>query len=413
MSMVLDPSTTFVVLFASATTAVVLLLWTYVLNRHESSLLWVAAGFLLTSTSIFLVALRETMPAWVSREAGVAVLLFGVALLWTAGRAFNGRQLRLWLPAAGAVAWLLACLIPGFVTDFGKRLVVSSLIIGFLYIMAAIEFGTVRDGLRTRTFAALILAFQAAFVLIRVPYVLFDSHPTTASFGQSSWFTFSSLEAAIFIQVLSFLMLSLTKERVEQRLRHAALTDPLTGLPNRRAFFETAEAMRAQACRHDAPFTIILFDLDRFKEINDRFGHPVGDSVLRKFATTARRHLRPGDIVARIGGEEFAAALPGVTVADAEPIARAINRALSEDIAAAMTAEPIAVSTAAGIAQAGEAGESIDRIMVAADRALYAAKDAGPGQVRICERAAATQAAAAPDMAARFRRPLAARPARP
>jgi diguanylate cyclase (GGDEF)-like protein len=384
MAISLDPATMFIGLVASTFAAVLLLLWTWVLNRHERSLLWVAVGFLLGSISILAIAGRETLPKWISIELGVAVLLAGIGLVWVAARTFNSQSPRGWVVAVGPVIWLIACRIPGFVDNFDARMILSSLIIGCYYVLAAIEIRR-GDRLRTRIIASAVLLVQAAFVLVRVPLVVIESPSGTLSFADTSWFSISALEAVIFVQVISFLMISLTKERVESRLRAAALTDALTGLANRRAFFEWAEAAIARGARNGSPVSAIVFDLDRFKEINDRFGHPVGDAVIQTFAAATRSRLRAGDFVARLGGEEFAVALPDTTGAEACLVALQINQAF-EAAVAAMAPGGLSGTACAGVADtSGTTGCTLEDLITAADRALYEAKDIGRGQVRLSE----------------------------
>src|SRR5438552_12661067 len=107
---------------------------------------------------------------------------------------------------------------------------------------------------------------------------------------------------------LAFVVLALVKEREELKQRINALTDPLTGLPNRRALFAAAERLREHSkyLKGD-PISVLVFDLDHFKKINDTFGHRFGDRVLQLFAHTMSERLETGSIVGRLGGEEFAA----------------------------------------------------------------------------------------------------------
>jgi diguanylate cyclase (GGDEF)-like protein len=176
-------------------------------------------------------------------------------------------------------------------------------------------------------------------------------------------------------------MISLTKERVERRLRDAALTDSLTGVGNRRAFFDWTEAALARSVRTRSPVAAILFDLDRFKDVNDRFGHPVGDAVIQAFADSARRRLRAGDFIARLGGEEFAVALPDTTAEQACRIATDINESFTEAVAA-MDVSGLVGSASAGVAASHARPELFD-LLAAADRALYEAKALGRGLVQL------------------------------
>jgi GGDEF domain-containing protein len=129
----------------------------------------------------------------------------------------------------------------------------------------------------------------------------------------SFWFLATILLTLLLRIALAFIVLSMAKERRELEQRAQALTDALTGLPNRRALFEAADAL-AQDQERDLEadaLSVLIFDLDHFKQTNDRFGHALGDRVLKLFAATAQEHLNASSIVARLGGEEFAAIFPG------------------------------------------------------------------------------------------------------
>jgi diguanylate cyclase (GGDEF)-like protein len=268
--------------------------------------------------------------------------------------------------------------------NYDVRLIVLSVLAATYYLIAAAAFLR-RDGLFNRFAIAIALTIHGALVLVRIPFVLIDDGQGMLSFTATPWFGVATLEAAIFIQIFAFLMVSLIKERVENRLRAAALTDALTDLPNRRAFFEWGEAAIARGVRNSTPVSAIVFDLDRFKEINDRFGHPVGDTVIQTFAAAARNRLRDGDFVARLGGEEFAVALPDTTGAEACLVALQINRAFEEGVAA-MAAGGLSGTACAGVAETpAKTACTLDDLITAADRALYEAKDIGRGQVRLSE----------------------------
>ena len=161
------------------------------------------------------------------------------------------------------------------------------------------------------------------------------------------------------------------KER-EQQLALAAMTDALTGLPNRRAFREAVARLCDDGRSPGA--TIALLDIDFFKSVNDRFGHDVGDEVLQSFAMSARQSLRDGDMVARFGGEEFALLLPATD----ESAAIGLCERLRESIASSVcltAAGPVRFTISGGVAALGEDG--LDAALKCADTALYAAKNQG------------------------------------
>ena len=164
----------------------------------------------------------------------------------------------------------------------------------------------------------------------------------------------------------------------EQRLADAALTDPLTGLANRRAF---EAALEERLGRDGSGGCVALFDLDRFKGINDRFGHAGGDAVLRCFASLARSTVRDNDMVARLGGEEFAVLLPGAGLEQARLVCNRLREALS---AATIRngSQVIRATVSAGVAALPTDGTAAD-VMDAVDRALYRAKRDGRDQVAL------------------------------
>jgi diguanylate cyclase (GGDEF)-like protein len=175
------------------------------------------------------------------------------------------------------------------------------------------------------------------------------------------------------------LLVVVLKERVVAligQLRLTASTDSLTGLLNRHAFESAFDREVARAARAELPVSLVLFDIDWFKQVNDRLGHAAGDRALHRFATLLQREARAGDVVARIGGEEFAVVLFGVDATGARAFAERVL-----DVVAAETADDeVQLSLSAGVS-----GASLDaeQLFLAADRALYDAKDAGRGRVEV------------------------------
>ena len=154
------------------------------------------------------------------------------------------------------------------------------------------------------------------------------------------------------------------------RLELTARTDQLTGLPNRRAFDEHLAQEIARARRGGTSLSLLLLDLDRFKQLNDTQGHLAGDHALRVVAATIRSRVRQVDWPARIGGDEFAAILPEA----AEPEATLIADRLRETVAAAFADDPVPLAASVGTATASGGGLEAERLLGAADRALYRAK---------------------------------------
>lgn len=144
--------------------------------------------------------------------------------------------------------------------------------------------------------------------------------------------------------------------------------DALTSLLNRRAFEEHARMLKKEQLNHQQPYSLILFDVDRLKGINDRYGHPAGDDALRRVALAARLHVRKSDIVYRLGGDEFAVLLPQTTLGVAEEVARRIEAAVREQ---SVEGQKLSVST--GICEANT-NESVPLLLTRTDQLMYLAK---------------------------------------
>lgn len=161
-------------------------------------------------------------------------------------------------------------------------------------------------------------------------------------------------------------------------VQRLAAFDELTGLANRRHAHDYLAMAQARAYRDGASFAVVLIDLDHFKRINDTQGHGAGDKVLRAFAEASRAMLRPSDMMARWGGEEFLIVMPGTSAADAH----AATTRLLQAVHALPTDSGHLLSFSAGVAE-WKAGETFTMTMTRADGAMYAAKHAGRDQVRL------------------------------
>jgi two-component system, cell cycle response regulator len=166
-------------------------------------------------------------------------------------------------------------------------------------------------------------------------------------------------------------------EHLLHQLEALGRTDGLTGVANRRAFDEALEKETLRARRYKQDLGLVLLDIDHFKKINDAYGHPGGDEVLRWFARTAAGALREGDVLYRYGGEEFAAILPETGLHDATQVAERFRKAVQQ----AASAPNVTISI--GVACYPEHGATSDQLIAAADAALYRAKDAGKNCVKV------------------------------
>jgi len=165
------------------------------------------------------------------------------------------------------------------------------------------------------------------------------------------------------------------------RLDHLARHDPLTRLLNRAAAFEAAESILLAFPVGAAKVGIAVFDLDRFKAINDSYGHLAGDAVLESFGETLRQLARHGDVIGRFGGEEFIAFLPGASLADAAAFAERIRQALQARPVPIDETLAISATVSAGVAAIPESAETLEEAVRIADERLYQAKRAGRNRV--------------------------------
>lgn len=172
------------------------------------------------------------------------------------------------------------------------------------------------------------------------------------------------------------------RKAAEEELRRLATTDPLTGVANRREFMACAEHELARVRRYGRPLALLMLDVDHFKSINDDYGHAAGDEVLRLLAAAARDCLRECDVVGRLGGEEFAVALPETQLPEAVEVAERLRRRLAE-LTVNAGAKKIRFTASLGVSICRSADPTIEAPLSRADHALYAAKRGGRNRVEV------------------------------
>ena len=375
--MLLDPATLLTVGFA--TTLLVgtlfLLSWRQTPDARPLALWGVAhvAGALASGGF----ALRGRIPDVLSIGLANAVMLAAFGLIWSGVRAFEGRPVRLRLALAGAAAWSLLCTVPAFYDTVGARIVFASVAAGLYCTAAAAELWSGRaERLASRHPATALLALHGVFYLLRIPATLLAPPQPGANPLSSPWVAILCFAGMLFSIASAFTFTGLVKERAEREQRIAARTDPLTGLANRRAFFEGARRILTGGRQ----VALLMFDLDRFKEVNDTYGHAVGDAVLVGFCATAAALLPPGALIGRIGGEEFACLLAdapsAIALVQAERLRRAFARLRVPEL------PDLRLSVSVGIALSRDVRD-LDDLMRRADAALYAAKGGGRDRIEV------------------------------
>ncbi|MDP3672774.1 MAG: GGDEF domain-containing protein [Telluria sp.] len=328
------------------------------------------------------------VPDPISIPAGYAVLFAGVALeagaLWEAAERTRWR--RIMLPALGlAVLLFLACY---FVDEMGLRVVAASLILGGFYLSGAAALALDWKGASMlRRFLVIATALLALLVAARGILVL--SMPQ--GWGWISNALLQSLSSGAFYLLMlagGFGYLLLSRERLQRELARVAVQDSVTEVPNRRAFFNALAPWLALARRPGLPTALIMLDLDRFKRINDSYGHPVGDAVLRAIVEVCKKQLRDSDQIGRMVGVEFAVLLPRTDIAEAVLVAERIRAAI--EAGAVKTERAMINMTASFGVTTIRADDSTVSLFKRADQALQAAKQGGRNRVA---RAAAADAA--------------------
>ncbi|WP_169577750.1 GGDEF domain-containing protein [Sinimarinibacterium sp. CAU 1509] len=219
--------------------------------------------------------------------------------------------------------------------------------------------------------------FAAGFLMLG--YGVLQAFHTTGSF--SGVFSQEQLMEYLRAAKASAELTANQLKMANARLEVLARTDSLTGAVNRREFMERAEYELERAKRTHAPLSLMVLDLDHFKEINDRHGHDAGDIVLQRFVEMSIVHLRTVDIFGRIGGEEFAVLMPNTGIEEATAVAQRLVEAAREMHPSSAEGMPIDVSVSIGVACLGPDGDSIATLMRAADLRLYRAKQDGRDRV--------------------------------
>lgn len=216
------------------------------------------------------------------------------------------------------------------------------------------------------------LLISLAF-LVRAWVGATDGTLTVFSIGPTQTMTYLVGYILLIVNGLGFLLLC--KQRDERQMSALSTTDTLTGLVNRNAFMHEAERARSLAIRSRRPLSLMMVDIDHFKQLNDRHGRAAGDNALRVFAQAAGRTLRAHDLMGRLGGEEFAVLLPGSAILDAMEAAERLRLAAAQASIGVLDGS-YSMTVSIGVAQL-LAGETVDEALVRADRAVYRAKRSG------------------------------------
>ncbi len=310
-----------------------------------------------------------------------AVGFVACGMVWNASRVFHGRKPNLPGLLFGAIIWIgVAVALPSL--NVAMRLTVGAAIVAVYAALTASELWSERRRTMQKRWPTIAVPVMHGCVLM-LPILLGGLlRPHDESFASSIWVTAFSVELILYAIGTVFVIFMLVSDRAVTVHKTAASVDPLSGMLNRRGFSEACLRVIEREAAAGRPVTVMIFDIDHFKGINDRFGHPAGDEILKLFSTVVISSLRISDLSGRIGGEEFAALLPcpleeGVIVAERVREAFEASNIVCEE-------GPVDTTVSIGVA-GGPAGTELEVLLAAADTALYQAKRSGRNRVEAAE----------------------------
>ncbi len=378
--MLLDTSTLYLV----ATMVAALLGSMLVFFGNQESipaLKWWGTAYLLGAASVALWTLAGPMFGEMFSLALNAVGFVTCGMVWNASRVFHGRKPNLPGLILGALVWIAAVMTLAPEAS-AMRMTIGAGIVAVYAALTAAELWSERRKTLQKRWPAIAVPVLHGFVLM-LPILLGDLlHPHHDAFGSSIWVKVFAIELFLYAVGTVFVIFMLVSERAVTVHKTAASVDPLTGMFNRRGFAEACARVIEREANAGRPVTVLIFDIDHFKSINDRFGHPAGDEILKLFSAVVVNNVRISDLSGRIGGEEFAALLPcpldeGVIVAERVREAFEASGIVCEE-------GPVDTTVSIGVA-GGPAGTELEVLLAAADTALYQAKRSGRNRVEAAE----------------------------
>jgi diguanylate cyclase (GGDEF)-like protein len=378
--MSLDTSTLYLVATMVAAMLGAMLLF-FGKQENIPALKWWGTAYLLGAASVALWTLASNALGEMLSLALNAVGFVACGMVWNASRVFHGRKSNLPGLVLGAMAWIAAgmTLAPEAIA---MRLTIGAGIVAVYAALTATELWSERRRTLQKRWPTVVVPAMHGFVLM-LPILLGDLlHPQDGKFSASIWVTAFAIELVLYAVGTVFLIFMLVSERTVTAHKTAASMDPLTGMFNRRGFAEATSRVIEREAHSGRPVTVMIFDIDHFKSINDRFGHPAGDEILKLFSAVVVNTLRISDLSGRIGGEEFAALLP-CSLEEAVVAAERVREAFEASGIVDETG-PVDTTVSIGVA-GGPAGTELEVLLAAADTALYQAKRSGRNRVKVAE----------------------------
>jgi diguanylate cyclase (GGDEF)-like protein len=350
-------------------------------QEGNPALKWWGTAYLLGAASVALWAMASERLGEALSLALNAAGFIACGMVWSASRVFHGRKPNFPGLVLGAIAWV-ATVMSLDPNNAALRLTIGAAIVAVYAALTATELWSERRKSLQRRWPAFLVPVLHGFVLM-LPIVLGDLlMPADEKFGSSIWVMVFSIELVLYAVGTVFVIFMMVSERTVTAHKTAASVDPLTGMFNRRGFAEACARVIEREAKAGRPLCVMIFDIDHFKSINDRFGHPAGDEILKLFSTVVVNSLRLSDLSGRIGGEEFAALLP-CPLEEGVVAAERVREAFETS---GIVCEEGKVDTTVSIGVAGgPAGTELEVLLAAADTALYQAKRGGRNRVEAAE----------------------------
>ncbi len=345
---------------------------------RDAKLIWFSLPFVMAVLGAAFLVHPGVLPGVWGLRCGALFILFAYGFGWQAIRAFYGRSPSLVYVVLPPLLWFGLSVT---VFNSGEFPAISASVRAFIIAafngLSAREFWLSREEkLPSRPVLFWIFAIYAAFDLARLPLTRFIPLPLGAAKTEVwSVVTYNVMAVTLALVVTGF-MIAMSRERISMQHYELALRDALTGAYNRRAYVEHLQAFDSGAVGSTLPFSLLVLDIDRFKSINDRFGHEIGDQVIKLVANAAESSLRKDDAVFRIGGEEFVCILPGTGTTEAYEAAERI-RLKFQSVASKIDHLALNATVSVGVAASDGKLELPNQVFVRADKALYEAKQSG------------------------------------
>lgn len=355
------------------------MLWLFGRQENIPALKWWGTAYLLGAASVALWTVgSSTLDAMVLMGLN-AIGFAACGMVWNAARIFHGRKANLPGLVLGPIAWIGAATT---VEDHALRLTIGAGIVAICAALTASELWSERRRVLKRRWLAIVIPVAHGCVLM-LPILVGDLLRFNGqNYVSSFWVTLFSIELVLYAIGTVFVIFMMVSDRAVAVHKTAASVDPLSGMLNRRGFTEACTRVIEREANAGRPVTVMIFDIDHFKSINDRFGHPAGDEILKLFSAVVVNSLRISDLSGRIGGEEFAALLP-CSLDEGVLVAERVREAF-ENSNIACEEGPVDTTVSIGVA-GGPAGTELEVLLASADTALYQAKRGGRNRVEAAE----------------------------